>query len=160
MEAAELVVTPDEQTASGREVIARAEDELCDYLQVLEGGRDRRPTPPKLVFEDGRQLPLPANVLRALQLVVHCMARGNAIGLVPMNKMLTTNQAAEVLNVSRPFLVKLLNEGAIRHTRVGSHRRLRIGDVLEYKERRDRETLEALDELAREAQEAGNYFDE
>jgi excisionase family DNA binding protein len=74
--------------------------------------------------------------------------------------LLSTNQAAEILNVSRPFLVKLLGEDAIPYTKVGTHHRLRMRDVLEYKQRRDRRMLEGLDELAREAQEAGNYFDD
>jgi len=74
--------------------------------------------------------------------------------------MLTTNQAAEILNVSRPFLIKLLNERAIKFTKIGTHRRLQLGDVLRYKQQRDRQVLDELDELAREAQEAGNYFDE
>jgi excisionase family DNA binding protein len=112
------------------------------------------------VFEDGKKIELPPQVLHALQFVLHHMARGDAISLVPMSKMLTTNQAAEILNVSRPFLVKLLNEGAIKFTMVGTHHRLLMSDVLQYKQRRDRQMLDKLDELANEAQAAGNYFDE
>ncbi len=160
MEAVELVVTPKDQSTLERDSIQRTDDELHSYLQVLEGGRERRPTPPKLVFEDGRQLELSPSILQALHFVLHHMARGDAVGLVPRAKMLTTNQAAEILNVSRPFLIKLLNERAIKFTKIGTHRRLQLGDVLRYKQQRDRQVLDELDELAREAQEAGNYFDE
>jgi len=160
MEATELVITPDDQTACESEAIQRTEDDVQTYLQVLQGGQQRRQIPPKLVFEDGRQLELSPSILRAIQFVLHHMARGDAIGLVPMNKMLTTNQAAEILNVSRPFLVKLLHEKALKFTKVGTHHRLRMADVLKYKQRRDRQMLDALDELAGEAQSSGNYFDE
>jgi excisionase family DNA binding protein len=163
MQAAEFVVSPEE-------FAPRADDEqnlqesirkdLQAYLRVLPGGRESRTTTPKLVFEDGKQIELPANVLEALHFVVHHMSRGDAISLIPMTKMLTPNQAAEILNVSRPFLVKMLKEGAIPSTMVGTHHRLRTRDVLQYKQCRDQRMLDGLNELAREAQEAGNYFDE
>jgi excisionase family DNA binding protein len=158
--AAELVVRPEQQPDLANEDFQRTKAELRAYLKVLPGGLAHQPTEPKLVFPDGTQMELPPNILQALQFVVHHMKRGAAISLVPMTKMLTTNQAAEILNVSRPFLVKLLNEGAIPFTKTGTHHRLRMGDVLEYKKRRDRAMLDALNELAREAQEARNYFDD
>lgn len=160
MEAAELTVEPEAQTSHERDVIRETEREVRAYLRVLHGGQARRPTPPKLVFGDGRQIELPPSVLQPLQFVLHHMARGDAISLVPMNKMLTTNQAAEILNVSRPFLTKLLGDRVIPFTKIGTHHRLRMKDVLQYKERRDRQMLATLDEIAAEAQEAGNYFDE
>jgi excisionase family DNA binding protein len=160
MEASEFVITPGEQTTLQSEDVQRAEDELRAYLQVIPGGKRRRVVAPKLLFEDGRQVELPSNIFQALRFVVHHMRRGDAISLVPTSKMLTTNQAADILNVSRPFLVKLLNDRAIPFTKVGTHHRLRMRDVIEYKQRRDREMLKMLDELANEAQEAGNYFEE
>lgn len=160
MIAAELVVSPEEQPDLESEDIQRTEAELRAYLRVLPDGQARRQAAPKLVFPDGTQIELPPNILQALQFVVHHMKRGDAISLVPMTKMLTTNQAADILNVSRPYLVKLLNEGAIPFTKTGTHHRLRVRDVLEYKQRRDRAMLDALNDLAHEAQEAGNYFDD
>jgi excisionase family DNA binding protein len=160
MEAAELIVTPENRDSHESEAIQRTEDELRAYLKVLPGGQQRRPNPPKLVFEDGRQRELTPNILQALQFVLHHVARGDAVGLVPMTKLLSTNQAADILNVSRPFLVKLLSDGAIPFTKIGTHHRLRMGDVVEYKKRRDRQMLDTLDKLANEAQEAGTYFDE
>jgi excisionase family DNA binding protein len=73
--------------------------------------------------------------------------------LIPENAELTTVRAAEVLNVSRPFLIKLLEQGTISHRKVGKHCRVRMEDVMAYKNRIDRERENVLDQLAAEAQE-------
>lgn len=160
MEATELVVAPAEQPPDESPALHQTEAQVRAYLQVVQGGQERQPSPPKLVFEDGRQGELPPSVLRVLPFALHHVARGDAFALIPETKMLTTNEAARMLNVSRPFLVQLLSKGEIKFTKVGAHHRLVLGDVLEYKQRRDRQMLNALDQLACEAQEAGNYFDD
>ena len=83
------------------------------------------------------------------------IASGQGVTIIPDNAELTTVQAADVLNVSRPYLIKLLDERAIPHRKIGKHRRIRVEDVMAYKVAIDREREAILDQLTREAQEQG-----
>lgn len=95
----------------------------------------------------------PAGAITLLLDILDAMAAGQGVTIVPEHVELTTIEAADLLNVSRPFLVKLLDAGVIPHRKVGTHRRIRLEDVLTYKERDDRERAVVLDQLVREAQE-------
>lgn len=124
--------------------------------QLDETFRQQRPA--KLIGPDGETTAIPASVLQALKLVARSMARGQSVTLLPHGAELTTQEAARILNVSRPHLVKLLDEGAIPHHKVGSHRRVRADDVLAYRSRRAAHRAAKLDELARIAQDVdGDY---
>ena len=92
-----------------------------------------------------------------LERVAEVMARGDSITLVPLGKEVTTQQAADLLNVSRQYLVRLLENDRLPFRKVGKHRRLRIEDVLEFKERRDKDRRAGLRELSRMTQEFGGY---
>lgn len=81
-----------------------------------------------------------------LDLLRH-VGNGNAVTLIPIHEMLTTQQAADILNVSRPHLIKLLDQGEIDHSMVGRHRRLKAEDVFAYKQARDDRRSSALDAL-------------
>jgi excisionase family DNA binding protein len=110
-----------------------------------------------LVGPDGDEIPLPLSAFHALRRVLDAMSRGASIALVPQGKELTTKEAAELLHVSRPFLVRNLLGKEIPFGKVGSHRRIRIEDVLAYRERRARERRALLDEMTADAQEMGGY---
>jgi excisionase family DNA binding protein len=106
----------------------------------------------------GAVVELPESAVAALVVVVDAMLRGDALTVVPRERDLTTQEAADLLRVSRPHLIKLLDAGEIPYHRVGSHRRLRLEDVLRYRERRDSERRERLSELTRLSEEVqGGY---
>lgn len=95
---------------------------------------------------------IPVDALKLLIMILSQMAKGNAITLIPVHAELTTQEAADLLNVSRPYLVNLLEEGKIPFRKVGSRRRVFAKDILRYKEETDKKRLEILEELANEAQ--------
>jgi excisionase family DNA binding protein len=107
------------------------------------------------VRDAGREetIELPAGAVALLVEILEDMASGRAVTIVPQNAELTTQQAADFLNVSRPFLIQLLEEKKIPFRKVGTHRRVRFEDVLRYKEAIDVERRKVLDALAAEAQE-------
>lgn len=98
-------------------------------------------------------LSLPAPALRLLNEILKEMAQGNAVTLVPVHAMLTTQEAADMLNVSRPFLIGLLEAGKIPYQRLGSHRRILSQDLIAFREHTDAAREEALRQLTEEAQE-------
>ncbi|MCU7919270.1 MAG: helix-turn-helix domain-containing protein [Candidatus Thiodiazotropha sp. (ex Epidulcina cf. delphinae)] len=102
---------------------------------------------------DGNDLILPRQALALLRDLLVEMAQGNAVTIVPTHAELTTQEAANILNVSRPHLVKLLEKGTIPFSRTGTHRRIRYQDLMSYRDQRDQESRTALDELTAQAQE-------
>ena len=98
---------------------------------------------------------LPASALRLLVRILEEMARGNAVTLIPVHAELTTQEAADMLNISRPSLIQLLDEGKIEFRRVGTHRRVRFEALMEYKRQTDTERRKVLKQLAAYDQELG-----
>lgn len=98
---------------------------------------------------------LPREALELFVEVLSQMAHGHAVTVVPVHAELTTHQAAEILNVSRPFLVRLLSAGKIPFRLVGTHRRIRFTDLMAYKQKDDARRDEVLAQLTRQAEDLG-----
>ncbi len=97
-------------------------------------------------------LAIPAEAVRLLADMLSEMADGNIVTITPVQAELTTQKAADLLNVSRPFLVRLLEDGKIPFYKVGTHRRVKYNDLMHYKQGVERQRLNTLDELAEQAQ--------
>jgi excisionase family DNA binding protein len=104
--------------------------------------------------EQERPIELPPGAVLLLMDILEAMAAGRGVTLIPENAELTTVQAANILNVSRPFLIKLLEERALPYRKVGAHRRIRMEDVIAYKAQIDADREAVLDQLVAEAQES------
>ncbi len=118
----------------------------------------RREGSARLIGRGGElAIELPDAIFALLLRILEGMQQGKAISIVPVMQDLTTQQAAGLLGVSRPFFVKLLESGKLSFHLAGTHRRVYLKDLMVYKERRDHERLDALDRMAQEAEELGVY---
>lgn len=118
-----------------------------------------QPTPERralIVGPDGAQTELPESLYAVLVRAAHELRRGRGISILPVGMELTTQQAADLVNVSRPFLIRLLEAGQIPYYKVGTHRRIRLDDLLAYRRRRSQERRTMLARMAT-AQELGIY---
>lgn len=135
--------------------IARASGQLLSRY-----ARNKAPLKLRITdLDQAEPIELPAGAVALLMDVLEAMAAGQGVTIIPENAELTTVQAANVLNVSRPFLIKLLDEQKIPHRKVGKHRRIRMEDVMAYKAGIDAERESVLDQLAAEAQEQDMGYD-
>ena len=107
------------------------------------------------LYEGDERITVPVSAMRLFADLLNEMGQGNAVYLVPIGHTLTTQEAADMLNVSRPYLVKKLEAGEIPFSRVGRHRRIRYEDLRAYMDRIDEESRAAMAALTGEAQELG-----
>jgi excisionase family DNA binding protein len=130
-----------------------------DLSALLDLGRflELHTEPGLLLGPDGEQAPLPEEVYQILVQVVEALREGKVITIVPRTQRLTTQEAADFLGISRPTLVKMLEEGQIPYEQPGRHRRILFSDLLAYLERRGEERRAALDRMTEEASDAGLY---
>ena len=148
-----MITFPDSpDTVSPDDVDQKQVTESSRQLAGVLAGRKRKSY--RLTI-DGEPCDIPEAALRMLKDLLVQLSMGNAVTLMPIHAQLTTQEAADLLSVSRPYLVKLLEAGEIPHHTVGTHRRVLLKDLMEYKRRSDQERLKALEELAAEAQELG-----
>lgn len=104
-------------------------------------------------LDDGQTLPLPRAIQELISHLLVEMSQGNAVTLIPIHAEMTTQEAADYLNVSRPYLVKMLERDEIPHHKVGTHRRIRFTELKAFKHKQIEARSKALDELASQAQE-------
>ena len=113
---------------------------------------------PELVSPGGDRVTIPAGVLRVLARVAHEMAKGNGVAVVPVHHELTTHEAAALLHVSRPHLIRMLDAGRLPYRKVGSHRRVRFDDVMALHAREEAQREALLTRIAQESQDLGLEF--
>ncbi len=150
-------MTIEERTREPVTASANEHADLAIVERLVEQLSRAQHSKPKLMGPDGETVELPESVFRLLRQVVHDLSEGRMVTIVPQDQELTTQEAADLLNVSRPYLVKLLEQGDIPHTKIGTHRRVRFVDVMTYKQQRDAQRKQGLDRLARMSQEMGLY---
>jgi len=114
----------------------------------------------QLIGPDGIAEDIPLEIYAVLREVFQHLKDGQAISLIPDDTLLTTQQAAEILNISRPYLYRLLDAGEITFVPVGTHRKLRLADVEALRQRRRAESRKALDAIATLNQECDDYGDD
>lgn len=126
-------------------------------IKKLEQILESSDTQPRLTGSNG-EIVLPEPIYQALCEIVRAMAEGKSISLSPIERELSTKEAAIMLNVSRPYLVeKLLKTGKIPHFNVGTHRRILLQDLTAYKEKRDQERRHKMEEFTQFLQDEGFY---
>ncbi|MBD2492740.1 helix-turn-helix domain-containing protein [Nostoc sp. FACHB-280] len=133
------------------------QEQEIQSIKQLESILEPEDTQLHLVGTHGETIPIPESVDKVLRKVVQAMASGKLVSIVIQEQEFTTQQAADFLNVSRPYLIKLLEQGEIPHIMVGTHRRVRFEDLQQYKQQRDSKRRQLLDELIAESQELGFY---
>lgn len=145
------VVRPGEVEAA---TAARALRRIKDYLARQPDGPDELEV---LVENSGEALVLPRPALAMFAYILAQLAEGRGVSVVPSQAELTTQQAADMLNVSRPYLIDLLEQGRIPFRKVGRHRRITFEALLDYKRKDDAERRQAADDLTDLSQELGLY---
>ncbi|HEU5421941.1 MAG TPA: helix-turn-helix domain-containing protein [Nitrolancea sp.] len=142
-----------------REPVLAREEERPTLKRIAEGFQAGQ------VAEEGKvrvtfgaeSVELPESLVRLIQQVVNVLVQGEAVSIVPYHKDLTTQEAADILNVSRQYLVRLLEKDEMPYHMTGTHRRIRFGDLMEYKRRRDATRRRGLAKLTQQSQKLGLY---
>ena len=126
--------------------------------KIIQFVRERQPLNVRVDdSEQSESIVLPAGAVALLKDILQAMAAGQGITLIPQHAELTTVEAANILNVSRPYLIKLLEAGEIPFHKVGRHRRVFMDDLMKYMEESDKKSRVAMGELVTLSEELGLY---
>lgn len=109
----------------------------------------------RLVSAEGEELAVPPALLGLLVSVAEELERGNGVSVLPLHRQLTTTEAAQLLNVSRPHVITLVERGELPFEKVGTHRRIRLADVIAYRHAQDQRRREALHDMVRQGEDLG-----
>lgn len=131
--------------AAQRCIVSALDHSRAVNIAILNDGAEE--------LEDAPILKLPPKVLRLFADMLGSLAQGHAVAVMPKEMFVSTQEAAMFLDVSRPYLVRMLDDGKIPYHKVGTHRRIKLEDVVAYKEERRKTSQAALQELADQAQE-------
>lgn len=130
--------------------LVQAEEDQRRQIERIEDLFDRRePWVLTLAGPNGEYVTLPDSLQQMVRQLVSVLSRGETVSIVPVHKDLTTQQSADLLNVSRQYLVRLLDRGDIPFHRVGTHRRVAFAELLTYKQHQDTERQRGMNELTR-----------
>jgi excisionase family DNA binding protein len=152
------MAAPEEEFATIAPTKADARLALESSRRLASHNLGRRSSIRIQVLDDGKEpeaVAVPTSALRLFLRLLTEMSEGNAVTLIPTHSELTTQQAADLLNVSRPYLVKLLEEQRIPCRTVGKYRRVRLDDLMAFKQQDDAARAKVIDRLTAEAQELG-----
>lgn len=126
--------------------------DFANLLQQIEEYLAAHSSQAALVDPEGIARPIPDEIFRALEQVTNALANGNGVTVAPYRMLMTTQQAADFLGISRPTFVKLLEQGEIAFELRGRHRKVALRDIVDYQDRFRRERRAALDDLAQAGQ--------
>ena len=134
------------------------EAQIIDFVRALERSGGQAPSiGPAIVDAEGRRSEIPPAMVDVLRQVAESLSRGQGVTVAPLNVMMTTQEAADFLGISRPTLVRILERGEIPMERPGRHRYVRLSDVLSYQSGVREMRAASLDAMAREAERDGLY---
>jgi excisionase family DNA binding protein len=153
-----MITFPDSpNTVSPDDVDKKQVEESSRQLAHLLSGKRKKKS--LQVTIDGEDCEIPMAALRMLKDLLVQLSLGHSVTLMPIHAELTTQEAADLLSVSRPYLVSLLESGKLPFHKAGTHRRIVLKDLLAYKKQQEQESDAAMAELAKEAQELGLGYD-
>ncbi len=128
---------------------------LTSLSKLIEGRRVAPKVVPLASLSKLKEIGMPIGVFELILELLNQVAQGRSVTIIPSNKEFTTQEAADLLNVSRPFVIKLLEEGKIPFHKVGAHRRIKAQDLMTYRRKSEEESTEAFQELAEISQKLG-----
>jgi excisionase family DNA binding protein len=152
-----MISAEDEASTNGVEATTKERDQLHGVQDALNYAAVAPEATAFLVGKDGKRIALPEPLFQIIRHAAGMLVRGERITLAPVTKELSTQEAADLLGVSRPHLIKLLDAGAIPFTKTGRNRRVRFGDVNRYRNNRDKERRDRLRNLIISSEELGLY---